>query len=277
MRKVERQFFEVSGTQAEPLRVNETAVEAYLRRFQWDFAQYQYQGRQLQELVGQMQSMTGKIDEDLKTLTTAYTDKCLALASTKRKKIVNLSTSDLEDFLSPLDIDKIEALNTEHLLTVLVVVPKSLETGKHIHSFYNLLHSTASTFFIYFLTFMSEFLSNYSTLGSNIAAYGGPDWSSSYDNNKNNNSKNTSAAGNNNITAMQLGADDGKFGPGVIGMRCAVTGSPVVPGSAKKVVEEGELVMYAITLLKGHYQAGTLIDEVFAPGNVCDYESACDR
>lgn len=126
---MERQYTEMSGTKIEPLRVHETSIEAYLQRFQWDYAQYQHQGRQLTELVSQIQATAGKIDEDLKTLSASYTEKSLALANTKRKKIINLATSDLEDFLSPRDMSRIDLLDTEHLLTVFVVVPLSIEPG----------------------------------------------------------------------------------------------------------------------------------------------------
>lgn len=43
-------------------------------------------------------------------------------------------------------------------------------------------------------------------------------------------------------------------------------GSPVVPGSLKKAAEEGEFVMYAMTILKGHYEAGTVVEDIFTPG-----------
>ena len=134
VRKVERQYTEIIGPKGEPLRVNETTVEAYLQHFQWDYAQYQHQGRQLNELVGQIQSMTGKVDEDLKLLSSSYTEKSLALTATKRKKLINLTTSDLEDFLSPTDLARIDPQDSEHLVTVLVVVPLALEAGKTRHN-----------------------------------------------------------------------------------------------------------------------------------------------
>lgn len=131
VRKVERQYLEMAGPKPEPLRVHDVTVEAYLQRFQWDFAQYQQQGRQLGELVSQIQAMAGKVDEDLKTLNVSFMDKTVALAAAKRKKVVNLSTSELEDFLTPEDLARIDVLNTEHLLTLLVVVPLALETGEY--------------------------------------------------------------------------------------------------------------------------------------------------
>jgi V-type H+-transporting ATPase subunit C len=87
-----------------------------------------------------------------------------------------------------------------------------------------------------------EFLNAYETIGDSIAAFGGPDWTNS----------------------SAVGSNDGKFGKGL--KRTSNTGSPVVPKSGKKVTEEGESVMYAITVLRGHYVAGYYQDDVFTPG-----------
>lgn len=43
-------------------------------------------------------------------------------------------------------------------------------------------------------------------------------------------------------------------------------GSPVVPNSAKKVHEEGEAILYAVTILRGEYVAGQYIDGEFIAG-----------
>ncbi len=50
-----------------------------------------------------------------------------------------------------------------------------------------------------------------------------------------------------------------------------VTGSPIVPDSAKKILEEGEQVLYTVTTLKGHYIAGEFIEDVFNQGVYVDY------
>ncbi len=87
-------------------------------------------------------------------------------------------------------------------------------------------------------------MNTYSSVGSDIAAFGGPDWTNS----------------------NSIGANDGKFGPK--SKRTSVKGCPVVPGSKKKVIEEGDSVMYAITILRGHYEAGYFVDDVFTPGMI---------
>ncbi len=132
MRKVERQYNELVTTDHEPLRaVNETPVETFLRSFVWDYARYRHQGRQLPDLVSQIQSMVAKVDEELKKLSITYNEKVQSLSAIQRKKTTNLVTSDFEDFLPATIVTKYEFLNTEYLATMILVVSTNVEQGTH--------------------------------------------------------------------------------------------------------------------------------------------------
>lgn len=109
-------------------------VEAIFNRFEWNAAQFQPEGKQLSELVSQIQGVAVKTDEELKVLSATYTDKNMALAAAKRRQVINLTTSDFEDFLKPEAVAKLDMINSENLLTVMVVVPKALEQGNVYHS-----------------------------------------------------------------------------------------------------------------------------------------------
>ncbi len=50
-----------------------------------------------------------------------------------------------------------------------------------------------------------------------------------------------------------------------------VTGSPVVPASAKRVVEEGDSVMYSLLVIKNHYQAGHFEGDTFVAGTALHF------
>lgn len=128
---MERQYNDlVVSSEHEPLRAtNETPVETYLRSFSWDYARYRHQGRQLPDLVSQIQSMVGKVDDELKKLSTSYNEKLQALGAIQRKKTTNLVTSDFEDFLPADIVRKTEFMNTEYLLTMVVVVTTQMEAG----------------------------------------------------------------------------------------------------------------------------------------------------
>lgn len=230
VKKVERQYYDIVGTAgaaAEPLRINDTSVEAYLKRFQWDHALYQHQGRPLGDIVGQIQAMAAKVEDDLKTLSTSYTEKLLASTNAVRKRAINIMTSDFEDFLKPEDVARLDPIDSDTLLTVVVAVPKSSE-----EEFKQMCDSAS--------------------IGADIASFGGPDWSSQ---------------------PQAVGTNDGKFGASLQKARSNIKGSPVVPGSYKRIVEEGEYVLYGVTILKGHYEAGRYIDggDVFEPGTFVDY------
>ncbi len=107
-------------------------VENFLRNFQWDYARYRYQGRQLPDLVSQIQTMVAKVDDELKKLSISYNEKIQTLSALQRKRTVNLATSDFEDFLPADKVSRFEFLNTEYLQTLVVVVSSQNEAGMSI-------------------------------------------------------------------------------------------------------------------------------------------------
>lgn len=219
-KKVERQYLDIKGS--EPLRANQKTIDAYLKHFEWDFAKYQFKGHQLTEIVGNIQSMVARIDEELKKYATEYAEKNIQISTLQRKRVINMATSDFEDFLKPEKVASMGEFEDGSfaLQRVMVVVPRSLE---------------------------KEFERIYSTLGSDIAAFGGPDWTNS----------------------SSIGKNDGKFGTNI--NRSATKGSPVVPGSLKKEHEEGDAFLFSILVLKGHYEAGIIVDSVARNGKFVDY------
>lgn len=128
VRKVERQYNEIASG-GDGLKINSSPIEAYLKHFQWDFAKFRFQGRPLSDIVSQIQGIAGKVDEELKKLSQSHVEKQQALAALQRKKAANMATADLEDILKPEEAQKIEVLNSETLMTLLVVVPLALEKG----------------------------------------------------------------------------------------------------------------------------------------------------
>mmetsp|Transcript_24832 Transcript_24832/g.37276 ORF Transcript_24832/g.37276 Transcript_24832/m.37276 type:complete len:443 (+) Transcript_24832:58-1386(+) len=226
VRKIERQFHEISpkDSPSEPLSMSGRSVEGYLQEFVWDFARYPHR-RPLPELVGHIQTSVGQVDEELKNLAAAYTEKTQLRQALQRKKGGNLLVADLADVLTAERLEGVPFHDTEHLHTVVVVLNKQNQR---------------------------EFEEGYERLGAEIGAFGGPDWTDEK-------------------VAAGLGRDDGNFGPE--SARAARRGSPVVPGSAQLVLREGDYLLYAMTVLKGHYEAG-FVDEAtgeFQPGRRVEY------
>ena len=92
------------------------------------------------------------------------------------------------------------------------------------------------------------FLANIYKVGSDLVGYGGPDWS-----------------GN----PAQLG-EPVDFGNKVD--RLKVRGSPVVPGSAQLVHTDEDSCLFAVTILRGQYEAGYYENNEFTPGVKHDFE-----
>jgi len=85
-------------------------------------------------------------------------------------------------------------------------------------------------------------------LGNDIVGYGGPDWSRD---------------------ATKLG-EPVSFGSNVD--RHKVRGSPVVPGSCQLVHSDEDSMLYAVTILRGQYEAGYYENGEFQQGNKINFE-----
>ncbi|RLN93253.1 hypothetical protein BBJ28_00017013 [Nothophytophthora sp. Chile5] len=197
VRKIERQFHDLNkGDQAL------TVDGGLLLFFSWDEAKHPHR-RPLPEIVSIIQSSVGKIEEELKQLSTRYAEKKQQLIGLQRKKGGNLMVANLTDVLTPDIVSPSDFVNTEYLQTLVVIVPKTLE---------------------------EQWLLEYAQLGDQIAEYGPK------------------------------------------GARGNVRGSPVVPGSSRKLLEEGDSAVYTVTLLKGQYQPGFVDKEGnFEAGSTVDY------
>jgi V-type H+-transporting ATPase subunit C len=84
-------------------------------------------------------------------------------------------------------------------------------------------------------------------IGNGIVGYGGPDWTRD---------------------PTKLG-EPVNFGPNVD--RHKLKGSPVVPGSMQRVHADDETILYAVTILKGQYEAGYFDNNEFQPGTKRDF------
>jgi V-type H+-transporting ATPase subunit C len=151
LRKIERQYIEISGSSKISLNVNNKSVEEFLRKFEWDFARYQHQNRPLSEIITQILSSTAKADDELKKIASLYNEKQSAYNSLQRRKIINMSLSDFEDFLTPDEAARIELLDSDSLLTVAAAIPIAIE---------------------------ADFLKKYMLIGNDIASLGSIDFES---------------------------------------------------------------------------------------------------
>uniref|UniRef100_A0A8C3CC91 V-type proton ATPase subunit C n=1 Tax=Cairina moschata TaxID=8855 RepID=A0A8C3CC91_CAIMO len=93
---------------------------SYLTRFEWDMAKYPIK-QPLKNILEALSKQMTQIETDLKTRSAAYNNIKGNLQNLEKKTVGNLLTRTLADIVHKEDF----VLNSEYLITLLVVVPKS--------------------------------------------------------------------------------------------------------------------------------------------------------
>nr|XP_033795096.1 V-type proton ATPase subunit C 2 [Geotrypetes seraphini] len=104
----------------ENLLANGVDLITYLTRFEWDMAKYPIK-QPLKNIMDSLLKQMSQIDADLKSRATTYNNIKGNLQSLERKTVGNLLTRTLADIVHKDDF----VLNSEYLITLLVVVPKT--------------------------------------------------------------------------------------------------------------------------------------------------------
>ncbi|KFV15258.1 V-type proton ATPase subunit C 2, partial [Tauraco erythrolophus] len=104
----------------ENLLANGVDLISYLTRFEWDMAKYPIK-QPLKNITEALAKQVTQIETDLKTRSAAYNNIKGNLQSLEKKTVGNLLTRTLADIVQKEDF----VLNSEYLITLLVVVPKS--------------------------------------------------------------------------------------------------------------------------------------------------------
>uniref|UniRef100_A0A8C9NGB9 V-type proton ATPase subunit C n=1 Tax=Serinus canaria TaxID=9135 RepID=A0A8C9NGB9_SERCA len=104
----------------ENLLANGVDLISYLTRFEWDMAKYPIK-QPLKNISEALAKQVTQIETDLKTRSSAYNNIKGNLQSLEKKTMGNLLTRTLADIVHKEDF----VLNSEYLITLLVVVPKS--------------------------------------------------------------------------------------------------------------------------------------------------------
>lgn len=247
VRKVEKSSIELAGKKATELTVGGVPSTRYVQQFAWDYAKFPNR-RPLKELVSLIAGGVSAIDEELKQLSTSYGDKQAALQDARRKKGGNLMTVDLNDVLDDKIVGGLTIHDTEYLKTIFVAVAKAQREvfekdiyniggelvgygGESVMSQLSCCHTVVVCIRVYHLI-TTLVCARFTFLMSKIFTNDnpGPDWSS-----------NPSGLG-----------ESRNFGSQVD--RHVKKGSPVVPGSLEKVMEDSESILYTITVLRSMYE-----------------------
>uniref|UniRef100_A0A8C1RLR5 V-type proton ATPase subunit C n=1 Tax=Cyprinus carpio TaxID=7962 RepID=A0A8C1RLR5_CYPCA len=104
----------------ENLLANGVDLVTYVTRFQWDMAKYPIK-QSLKNISEIISKQVSQIDNDLKTRASAYNNLKGNLQNLERKNAGSLLTRSLADIVKKDDF----VLDSEYLITMLVVVPKT--------------------------------------------------------------------------------------------------------------------------------------------------------
>nr|XP_021381079.1 V-type proton ATPase subunit C 2 [Lonchura striata domestica] len=109
-----------SGGLKDKMKCLQIDLISYLTRFEWDMAKYPIK-QPLKNISEALAKQVTQIETDLKTRSAAYNNIKGNLQSLEKKTMGNLLTRTLADIVHKEDF----VLNSEYLITLLVVVPKS--------------------------------------------------------------------------------------------------------------------------------------------------------
>jgi len=117
------------------LTVNSVDMDTYLQQFQWDQAKYKLSSP-LSDIVDAIVSTVSKLDEELRSKSTAYQQLTGSLMSEKRKKSGPLMVRDLSELIQQNPDGYVDS---ENLVTLFVIVNK-YQAKEWLSSYESLLH-----------------------------------------------------------------------------------------------------------------------------------------
>ncbi|CCD23710.1 H(+)-transporting V1 sector ATPase subunit C NDAI_0C00490 [Naumovozyma dairenensis CBS 421] len=114
---------ESSSNAYRTLPINNVPVPQYLENFQWQVRKFKLD-KSIKELIDLISNESAQLDTDVRATFTNYNNAKTNLAAAERKKTGDLSVRSLHDIVKPEDF----VLNSDHLTTVLIAVPKNLKS-----------------------------------------------------------------------------------------------------------------------------------------------------
>ncbi|ODV58123.1 H(+)-transporting V1 sector ATPase subunit C [Ascoidea rubescens DSM 1968] len=101
---------------------NKSPIE-FVESFNWNYSKYRIENKSIKELTDLISSDAFDLDNDLKSLYSSYNVAKTNLSAANRKKNGDLTVRSLHDIVGPQNF----VLNSDHLSTLLIVVPKALQ------------------------------------------------------------------------------------------------------------------------------------------------------
>lgn len=115
--------FNESGTNDyNTIPINNMPIPEYLENFHWQVRKFKLD-KTIKDLIDLISNESNQLDLDVRATFTNYNNAKSSLAAAERKKTGDLSVRSLHDIVKAEDF----VLNSEHLTTLLIAVPKNLQ------------------------------------------------------------------------------------------------------------------------------------------------------
>ncbi len=111
---------------------SQTPTEEYINRFRWDDMKFP-RGRNVQDNIQLILNSVQKLDEEVKNKTQQYIDAKQQAALYSRKEQASHIQRDLVDLLTPETVKDGDFVYSEHLTTLIVVVPRGADADFQTH------------------------------------------------------------------------------------------------------------------------------------------------
>lgn len=128
LRRVERQLLELNPDAERKVLTQrkQQTWENYTKNFSWDDAKFP-RSRAINDSLQLLMSSVSRLDEEVRTRASSYTELKTAHTNNTKKDQSSFGARDLLDVLTPDATEASDFINTEHLLTAVVVVPRGQE------------------------------------------------------------------------------------------------------------------------------------------------------
>jgi V-type H+-transporting ATPase subunit C len=128
LRRVERQLLELNPDADRKVlsQRKQQSWDNYTRNFPWDDAKFP-RSRPINDSLQLLMTSVQRLDEEVRTRASSYNELKTAHQNAQKKDQSSYATRELLDVLTPGNTDANEFVNTEHLLTSVVMVPRGAE------------------------------------------------------------------------------------------------------------------------------------------------------
>lgn len=125
LRRIERQLLDIDPNAERAILSQRQQMPwaEYVRNFPWDDAKFP-RSRSINDSIQLLQGSVSRLDEEVRTRSSSYADLKSQISNAEKRDGGTFAMKDLTEVLTPENTLEEDFINTQHLMTVVVVVPR---------------------------------------------------------------------------------------------------------------------------------------------------------